>query len=599
MAFLKWLRIRMQKGRRPGSDPMFMVVAPKTLLGNWLEEVELHVGKDGLGKPALLYGDNLRAFRKVRKRRDIDTGEETLDREKLKDFDWVLTTYETLRDYQISFAKVGFEVVTFDEAQKIKESGAMVTEAARSQKAAALRILMTGTPVENGLMDLWTLMDVAWPGRLGCSGSEFRKRFVKDKDADVGAIRKLLIEPSNDNGIVVPPLMLRRMKDAVAVLPPKRFVPIREVMPKEQADAYAKAVGTQTQGGLGALGALQAIRNISLHPNLQAPIDYRDKKSIEAFIGMSARLTVLFRVLDDVKSRGEKVLVFLDLRRAQAVLAEMIMHRYGLEHRPHVINGETSAESRDAIRRGFQKRRGFEVLMLAPRAAGFGLTLHSANHVIHLNRWWNPAVEDQCTDRAYRIGQKKDVTVWIPIAEHPVYGMKSYDVVLDQLLEGKRKVSGDVIVPVGFDPSEMAALHSTVFGETPFQNDVAAMDWKSFEEWTIHKLVDAGFIASRTPPSGDVGADAIIRLRTNQTRGAIIQVKHRSHGKVGVVTEREVVDVLRARDHYGLRDPSYVLVTNGSVEPAGMTAANWNGITIIDYSNIERIGEVVRSSLRA
>jgi HJR/Mrr/RecB family endonuclease len=237
--------------------------------------------------------------------------------------------------------------------------------------------------------------------------------------------------------------------------------------------------------------------------------------------------------------------------------------------------------------------------MLAPRAAGFGLTLHAANHVIHLNRWWNPAVEDQCTDRAYRIGQMKDVTVWIPIAEHPVYGHESYDVFLDQLLEKKRKVSGDVIVPVRFDPSEMAALHSTVFGETPLQNDVATMDWKSFEEWTIQKLVDAGFITSRTPPSGDAGADSIIRLRMDQTRGAIIQVKHRSRGKVGVVTEREVVDVLRARDRYDLPNPAYVLVTNGSVEPAGMAAAKWNGITIIDFSNIEKIGDVVRSALRA
>jgi hypothetical protein len=599
LAFLKWLSGRVEKTRGPGSDPLFMVVAPKSLLGNWLEEVETHIGKDGLGKPALLFGENLKAFRKVKKRRDIETGEEMLDREKLQGFDWVLTTYETLRDYQISFAKVNFEVVTFDEAQKIKESGAMVTEAARSQKAASLRILMTGTPVENGLMDLWTLMDVAWPGRLGYSGADFRKTFVKDKEADLSVIRKLLTESTNDNGIVVPQLMLRRMKDAVTDLPRKDFVPLKEAMPKEQAEAYSRAVEMQSKGGFSALAALQAIRNISLHPNMQAPIDYGSAASRDAFIGMSARLSLLFRILDDVRARNEKALVFVDLRRAQAVLAELIMRRYKLAHRPHVINGETSAESRDAIRRGFQKRPGFEVLMLAPRAAGFGLTLHAGNHVIHLNRWWNPAVEDQCTDRAYRIGQTKDVKVWIPIAEHPVYKEKSYDVVLDKLLEGKRKVSGDIIVPVQFDPAEMAGLHSTVFGDTPFQSDLARMDWKSFEGWTIQRLIDAGLVADRTPVSGDAGADTIAKLPSDQTRGAIIQIKHRSRGKLGTVSEGEVLDVLRARERYPVRKPSFVLVTNGSVEPAGMTAAGLHGITVIDHSSIEKVGEVVHSAICA
>ncbi len=475
----------------------------------------------------------------------------------------------------------------------------MVTEAARSQKAAALRILMTGTPVENGLMDLWTLMDVAWPGRLGYSGAEFKKRFVKDKGADLTTIKKLLTEPVNDNDLIVPQLMLRRMKDAVTDLRPKHFEPCPETMPAEQAEAYAKVVEAQSQGSLPALGALQAIRNISLHPDLQKPIDYRDARSRDTFIAMSARLIQLFRILDVIKSKDEKALVFVDLRRAQAVIADLIMHRYKLNHRPRVINGETSAESRDTIRKGFQKRQQeFEVLILAPRAAGFGLTLHAANHVIHLNRWWNPAVEDQCTDRAHRLGQLKDVTVWIPIAKHPVHAEKSYDVVLNQLLEEKRKVSGDIIVPVQFAPAEIAGFHSTVFGETQFHTDLAGMDWKSFEDWTMDQLRDAGLVASRTPASGDAGADTIVRLPTDQSRGAIIQVKHRSRGKMGVVTEHEVVDALRANGRYPINNPAFVLVTNGSVEPAGLKTANLSGITIVDHSNIGRIGDIVRGTLR-
>jgi hypothetical protein len=278
-------------------------------------------------------------------------------------------------------------------------------------------------------------------------------------------------------------------------------------------------------------------------------------------------------------------------------LAELIKHRYRLQHLPHVINGETKGEIRDAIRRGFQQRRGFEVLMLAPRAAGFGLTLHSANHVIHLNRWWNPAVEDQCTDRAYRIGQEKDVTVWIPIAEHPELGVRSYDAVLDRLLELKRSRSKDVIVPVQFDPAELANLHASVFGESPVEDDVANMDWKSFEEWTLQRIIEAGFVADRTPSSGDAGADMIVRSPNRKDRGAIVQVKHRSSGKIGRVSDREVIDVLRARERYPIKNPSMILVTNGSVEPLGHAVADAHGISVVDYSTIGKVGDIVRSKL--
>ena len=139
LAFLRWLNLELRAEGQASTGPKVLIVAPKTLLGNWLEEVELHLPEDGLGKPALMFGENLKTYRKE-KGRDILVGRDVLDREKIQHFDWVLTTYETLRDYQISFAAIGFEVIVFDEAQKVKESGAMVTEAARSQKAASLRI---------------------------------------------------------------------------------------------------------------------------------------------------------------------------------------------------------------------------------------------------------------------------------------------------------------------------------------------------------------------------------------------------------------------------------------------------------------------------
>jgi HJR/Mrr/RecB family endonuclease len=313
---------------------------------------------------------------------------------------------------------------------------------------------------------------------------------------------------------------------------------------------------------------------------------------------MSARFKALFEILDDVRSRDEKALIFLDLRRAQSVVADLIKHRYNLDFLPYVINGETRAEQRDTIRRGFQKRRGFEVLILAPRAAGFGLTLHSASHVIHLNRWWNPAVEDQCTDRAYRIGQDREVVVWVPIARHPDYGDESYDTILDAMLAKKRASADDVIVPVHFNACEMARLHSEIFGNDPLHDELAAMDWRRFEDWTIQEITRTGLTANKTPLTGDGGADSIIRLNADPTRGAFIQVKHRSKGKIGIVSENEVLDVLRAKDRYHIANPLFFLVTNGSVEQRGLQAAASNRIEVIDYSRVAKLGAIVRSKFR-
>ena len=582
LVFLRWLKL-IQKENKP-----ILIVAPKSLLGNWQDEVELHLGKDGLGEPILLFGKTIKDY-KISEGKDIKLAREVLDIEKIRSANWVLTTYETLRDYQISMARIRFDVIVFDEAQKIKENGSMVTEAARSQNVGSLRILMTGTPVENGLMDLWTLFDVAWPGRLGYSGSEFTKKFIKNKQADLSEIRKILSEPTITEEINLPPLMLRRMKEDVSELP-KKYIKVEEhFMPSEQAEAYTRIVEAKEAKKLNMLSALQAARNICLHPDLQANIDYSNDTSVNNFINRSARLVATFRILDEIKEKNEKVLIFLDLRKAQSILAEIIKTRYDLEFLPYVINGETTTEKRDQIRRGFQKRQGsFEVLLLGPKSAGFGLTLHAANHVIHLNRWWNPAVEDQCTDRAYRIGQKKEVHVYLPIAKHPdpKITKDSYDLVLDQLLRKKRRTSNDVISPVQFDNSDMIDLYSRIFGEDRKTDKFDSMDWKRFEEFVLDQLIAAGFETNRTPRSGDAGADALGRYRKDPTKCLVIQVKHRSKGKLGIVSQEEVLQVLQAKARYNVENAKLFLVTNGSVEPKGYAAANWHGIQIIDYTNI-------------
>jgi hypothetical protein len=133
----------------------------------------------------------------------------------------------------------------------------------------------------------------------------------------------------------------------------------------------------------------------------------------------------------------------------QEWLAFYLRERYQLDHYPARIFGETSADRRTAIVERFQSgsKDSFDVLLLSPKAAGVGLTLTAATHVIHLTRWWNPAVEDQCTDRAYRIGQTKDVRVYYLQSIHPLYGDGSFDSILDQLLERKRSLSVGMLVP--------------------------------------------------------------------------------------------------------------------------------------------------------
>jgi HJR/Mrr/RecB family endonuclease len=591
LAFLRWLKL-IQKENKP-----ILIVAPKSLLGNWLDEVDLHLGEGGLGKPLLLFGKTLKDY-KISEGRDIKLAREVLDIKKIRSANWVLTTYETLRDYQISMARVRFDVIVFDEAQKIKENGAMVTEAARSQNVGSLRILMTGTPVENGLMDLWTLFDVAWPGRLGYSGSEFTNKFIKDKQADLSEIRKILSEPSIMEGINLPPLMLRRMKQDVSELPVKHIRIEEHLMPKEQADAYTQIVEAKESKKLNMLSALQAARNTCLHPDLQAQIDYSNESSINNFINRSARLITTFRILDEIKKKNEKVLIFVDLRKAQSIIAEIIKTRYNLEFLPYVINGETTLEKRDQIRRGFQKRQGsFEVLLLGPKSAGFGLTLHAANHVIHLNRWWNPAVEDQCTDRAYRIGQKKEVFVYLPIAKHPDprIGKDSYDLVLDELLKRKRRTSNDVISPVQFNNSDKVDLYSRIFGAEYDADKFDNMDWKRFEDYVLDQLIAAGYETNRTPKSGDAGADALGIYGKDPKKCIVVQVKHRSRGKLGIVSREEVLQVIQAKARYNIENAQPILVTNGSVEQKGFAAADWHGIKIIDHSKIRDLSEVLKN----
>jgi hypothetical protein len=172
-------------------------------------------------------------------------------------------------------------------------------------------------------------------------------------------------------------------------------------------------------------------------------------------------LQATFAVLDQVRDGGEKALIFCESLALQPLLAAEIRRRYLLSYPVSCISGEVPGDIRQRLVDRFQERdAGFDVMILSPRAGGVGLTITAANHVIHLTRWWNPAVEDQATDRVYRIGQTKDVTVWIPIAEHPDPAVVGFDRRLADLLHRKRSLAQGLLV----EP-ESAADVQTLFDD--------------------------------------------------------------------------------------------------------------------------------------
>jgi SNF2 family DNA or RNA helicase len=253
-------------------------------------------------------------------------------------------------------------------------------------------------------------------------------------------------------------------------LPEKSIKKYPSTMPQVQAEAYAKAVATarsgqRDQGSM--LKAIHALRGISLHPDGGERVNAYDANSVADWTKSSARLEQAIGILRRIQEREEKAIIFIEDRSVQRAFAAASSLLFGLKSAPAVINGEVPGAKRQAIVDRFQSSpRGFDILVLSPKAAGIGLTITAANHVVHLSRWWNPAVEDQCNDRVYRIGQEQPVTIHIPIAVHPAFGNGSFDQTLDALLERKRALSKHMLAPP-LQESDVGALFGAAVGESP------------------------------------------------------------------------------------------------------------------------------------
>ena len=222
---------------------------------------------------------------------------------------------------------------------------------------------------------------------------------------------------------------------------------------------YREQQATEDMRGK-ALSVLQQLREISLHPRLrhEAEMMTNDGESARKVMAESAKLAVLLASLDAIRKRGEKVILFMVTKRLQRLLKLWLDQIYGLDIA--IINGDTAAVSKkaDVLSRKqlitqFEAKAGFNVLIMSPVAAGVGLTVVGANHVVHLERHWNPAKEAQASDRVYRIGQEKPVFVHLPAVLHPEFD--AFDVHLDRLLRGKLMLKDAVVTPEAVSENEV------------------------------------------------------------------------------------------------------------------------------------------------
>lgn len=424
-------------------DKPYLIVAPVSLLENWENEYVKFFDKPRI--PVRVVTSKVaKHFTKGVDRNFIQF---------LQHRHIILTNYETVRSYQFSFCATNFAIVALDEAQKIKTPGTLVTNAVKALKAD-FKIAMTGTPVENTMVDLWCIMDFCVPGLLG-NCKEFAQKYqspLKDADTDI-------IELGNEVRKAMGQYFLRRLKTDVAKeLPEKHIKRFEYKMPKVQRDCYDKAIRQAIQDRDSAeppkgymLVCIQRLREISDHPYLVS--DDIDAYSVDELIDSSAKLQAIIPILDEIKQKREKVIIFAERRDTQSILKRILRLRYQIN--AHIINGDTPTTASGMFANGkmsrqqaiddFQDQNGFNVIIMSPIAAGMGLNVTGANHVIHYSRHWNPAKENQATDRVYRIGQDKDVYVYYPMAVSD--GITTFDQTLDQLLERKSQLAEATLFP--------------------------------------------------------------------------------------------------------------------------------------------------------
>ncbi|MCX5059223.1 MULTISPECIES: DEAD/DEAH box helicase [unclassified Streptomyces] len=383
------IALHLHRQSDPSTAGPTLVVCPTSLMGNWQREIERFAP-----------GTPVRRFHGARRSLDALAGGE-----------FVLTTYGTMRLDARRLAEVPWGMVVADEAQHVKNPYSATARELRSIGARA-RVALTGTPVENNLSELWAILDWTTPGLLGHLGT-FRTRYAQAVEGgqDPAAAERL--------ARLVRPFLLRRHKSDPGIapeLPPKTETDRAVSLTKEQAGLYEAVVretlaeisGSDTMARRGLImKLLTGLKQICNHPAQFL------KEERPRIVGRSGKLELLDELLGTILSEGASVLVFTQYVRMARIIERHLAAR-GVSSQ--FLHGGTPVGEREAMVRRFQDGE-VPVFLLSLKAAGTGLNLTRAEHVVHYDRWWNPAVEAQATDRAYRIGQTRPVQVHRMIAE--------------------------------------------------------------------------------------------------------------------------------------------------------------------------------------
>lgn len=387
-----------------------LVVVPTTLLNNWENELDKFA-------PSLNYF-SFYGLKRV-----------------MQDADILITTYDIVRRDLEALKKKKFDCIIIDEAQKIKNASTQIAIAVKSIKSK-YKIALSGTPVENNLSELWSIFDFALPKYLKTL-KEFNTNFAKDIEIKKDKIK---IEKLKN---ITAPFMLRRLKSDKQIaknLPNKIVTDEYVTMSKKQASLYQSVVDDsfeKLKSDEGTKGLILKLI-ITLKQICNHPRNY-DKKS-ECDASLSGKSELLLTLLDTILQRDEKVLIFTQYVEMGNILVDIIQKT--LLTTPLFLQGSLSKKKRDELIDKFQNDSKYKIFILSLKAGGVGLNLTQANHVIHYDLWFNPAVENQATDRAFRIGQEKNVSVYRFITKN------SFEEKIDKMIKSKQELS-DLSVSIG------------------------------------------------------------------------------------------------------------------------------------------------------
>ncbi len=386
-----------------------LIVLPTSLITNWTRELarfapELHV---------VTYHGPGRKLLRVLAQAEV-----------------VLTSYGIVRSDVDKLAKLDWGAIVIDEAQQIKNPGAAQSEAVKRLNAP-IKLALSGTPVENRLSEYWSVLDFANPGYLGPL-VQFKALYADpiERDRDADALERFRQ--------ITAPFILRRLKTDRSVIAdlPDKITQIEHChLEPEQAALYQQVVETQLRELAAAdetmrrarmLKFMTAVKQVCNHP-------YHYLKRGTTGAGASGKAQRLLELVDAALANEERVLIFTQYRQMGELLADMLRERLG--YRPPFLHGGLQREERDAMVAGMQDGTGAPILILSIKAGGTGLNLTAANHVIHYDLWWNPAVETQATDRAFRIGQARNVHV------HRLITAGTFEERIDMMLSQKRELA--------------------------------------------------------------------------------------------------------------------------------------------------------------